>query len=190
MSTRSVARALTFVALAALVVMVLAGCQRPSEPTGPDPAAKTVAAQPSGGGPDVKAITLELLDGRKVALADHVGKDVVVIDFWATWCPPCTEYLPKFAELAERYKDKGAVFYAVSQDDDGAKSVKPFVEKNNVTCNVALDQTHALGKLFGVESIPYTVVIDMAGKVTLKHIGYETGGEEEVARAVDAALAG
>jgi len=201
MSTRSVLRSLVFVALAVLVAAVLAGCQRPSEPAAATPtakpptqppvtpAAKAPASEPAGSGPDVNAITLELLDGKKVALADHIGKEVVVIDFWATWCHFCMDYMPKFEATVGKYESKGVAFYSVATLDNEPE-VRAFIKDHETACPVAYDRDDAIAHLLGIEDLPVMCVIGKDGKLAHKHKGYKSGDERLIEKAIEYALKG
>ena len=77
-------------------------------------------------------------DNRPLTLADFKGK-VVFLNFWATWCKPCEEEMPGMERLYQKYKDKGLVVLAISEDADGAGAVAPFVKKHGLTFPVGLD---------------------------------------------------
>jgi thiol-disulfide isomerase/thioredoxin len=129
---------------------------------------------------------LDLLGGGQAKLADHKGKDVIIIDFWATWCPPCVAELPQIAEVAKARADKGVVFYAVNEEEDAA-DVKRFLdEKKLVDLKVALDKEGEVAKAYLVDPLPQTVIIGRDGMVKTVLIGIKS--KEDFAKAVDAAL--
>ena len=130
---------------------------------------------------------LDLLGGGQAKLADHKGKDVVIIDFWATWCPPCVAELPQIAEVAKARADKGLVFYAVNEEED-ATDVKRFLEEKKLTdVKVALDKEGEVAKAYLVDPLPQTVIIGRDGVVKTVLIGIKS--KEDFAKAVDAAVA-
>jgi thiol-disulfide isomerase/thioredoxin len=130
---------------------------------------------------------LDLLGGGQAKLADHKGKDVVIIDFWATWCPPCVAELPQIAEVAKARADKGVVFYAVNEEED-APDVKRFLEEKKLTgLKVALDKEGEVAKAYMVDPLPQTVIIGRDGMVKTVLIGIKS--KEEFAKSVDAAIA-
>ena len=132
---------------------------------------------------------LDLLTGGKVKLADHKGKDVVILDFWATWCPPCRKAMPVLIDVASRYADQGVVFYAVDMRED-PQTIKTFMRQNNVDMPVALDKTAEVARLYGVEGIPQTVLIDKNGKVQSVHSGFGPDTKARLEKELDAILAG
>ena len=111
------------------------------------------------------------LDGRQISLDSLAGK-VVLIDFWATWCGPCRESLPKIREIAEKFSQEPFVVISVSLDQDEAKW-KDFVAKNNMTWLQVRDGgfTGPISTLFGVRAIPHTFTIDADGILQEEHIG-------------------
>ncbi len=124
--------------------------------------------------PDVE---FAMLDGSKQKLADLKGK-VVVLDFWATWCGPCVQGLPKVSEVTKKLADQGVVFVACNLAEDKA-TVEKFLQKKQLSIAVALcDQ--ALGGKFGVNGIPHTVVIGTDGVVKKVHVGFGPGGEKQL----------
>jgi thiol-disulfide isomerase/thioredoxin len=128
-------------------------------------------------------------EGKPLKLAELTGK-VVMLDFWATWCGPCVAALPKVSETATKYKDKGVVFYAVNQQEE-ASIIKEFLAAQKMeTLPVALDLDGAVGKAYGVEGIPQTVIIDKQGKVQVVHVGAGPDIGEQLTKDLDAVLAG
>jgi peroxiredoxin len=132
--------------------------------------------------------TLKTLDGEEISLSDFKGK-VVILDFWATWCPPCVKEIPHFNELAKEYKDAGLVVFGVSVDRDGAKAVNKF-EKNKMTINYPLalfDQpTYDTYQMYLPKDrrggIPFTFVIDREGNIREHYVGYRP--KEEFVKAI------
>ena len=135
------------------------------------------------------ALDLDLLDGGKLSLAKHRGKDVVVLDFWATWCGPCRRSLPLLDAVAARYRGKGVVVYAVNQREP-ADTIKNFLAKEKINLPVALDREGAAGSAYGVEGIPQTVVIGKDGLVQSVHVGFSPDLKDLLGRELDDLLAG
>ncbi len=131
---------------------------------------------------------LDLLEGGRVDLADHLGKDVIVLDFWATWCGPCVRALPEVAKVTAEYADRGVVFYAVNQGEKPQR-IRDFLAKHGIECKVALDTDGAVGKLYGVRGIPRTVVIGRDGRIAKEHVGYAPGGGRRLAKELDELVA-
>jgi hypothetical protein len=132
---------------------------------------------------------LNLLDGGKATLAKHKGKDVVIIDFWATWCGPCRKSLPILANITEQFKDKGLVFYALNQREN-PEAIKDFLAKQTFKLTVALDTEGKVGEAYGVEGIPQTVLIDKDGTVQAVHIGYDPAMRVQLVKQIEDLLAG
>lgn len=134
------------------------------------------------------AFTLPLADGGEFVLADHVGKEIVVLDFWASWCGPCCMALPKMNALSGQYKDKAVVFCAVNIGED-ASTVQAFLKKEGLTLPVALDTAGAVSSKFSVQSIPRLMIIDTKGTVRHGHTGYSPNMQETLKNQLDALLA-
>ena len=115
--------------------------------------------------------TLPDLEEKKWTLKDLRGR-VVLVNFWATWCPPCRKEIPDLDALYKRFKDQGLVILAIS-DEDAAK-VKPFVEQQKVAYPVLLDAGGSVNKLFRVAGIPKTFVYDRNGKLVAQSIDLRT----------------
>jgi peroxiredoxin len=134
-------------------------------------------------------LTLDLLDGGKLELARHRGKDVVVLDFWATWCGPCRKALPEVAATVAEFAGKGVALYAVNQDET-PEVIRRFLQGKPFTCAVALDPGGKAGELYKVEGIPQTVIIDRAGKVQAVHVGYDPSIRQTLREQIATLLAG
>jgi cytochrome c biogenesis protein CcmG/thiol:disulfide interchange protein DsbE len=107
--------------------------------------------------------------GTSVRLSDYKGR-VVLLDFWATWCHGCNIEIPWYMEFQNKYKDKGLSVIGVSMDDDGWKSVKPFLEEKKMNYTVVVGNAD-LAKLYGVDQLPVTLLIDRDGKIANSHAG-------------------
>lgn len=114
--------------------------------------------------------TLSNLDGEPVTLASYRGQ-VVVLDFWATWCKPCITSFPDLHELVARYKSEGVVLLVVSIDKSLKKPREYLIEHGYSTENVlwgSLAEARAVKELFGVIGIPQTLIIDRGGYIQFK----------------------
>ena len=115
---------------------------------------------------------------RKVALSDLHGK-IVVLNFWATWCPPCVDEMPSLVHLQQRLKDKGVTVLAVSVDvDEGA--YRRFLKDHNIDLLTVRDPDHKSSNLYGTFKYPETYIIDRDGKMRRKFIGEVDWGQAEV----------
>ena len=115
--------------------------------------------------------TLTELNGKTWTLKELRGK-VVVVNFWATWCPPCRREMPDLETLYKQFKDQGLVILAIS-DEDGSK-VRPFVAEQKVTYPILLDPGRKVNELFQIEGIPKTFVYDRGGKLVAQSIDMRT----------------
>ena len=113
--------------------------------------------------------TLSDANGAAVRLSDFKGR-VVLLDFWATWCHGCKTEIPWYMEFQNKYKDSGLSVIGVSMDEDGWKSVKPFIEEQKMNYAVVIGN-EALAKLYAVDALPVTLLIDRNGKIAVSHAG-------------------
>jgi cytochrome c biogenesis protein CcmG/thiol:disulfide interchange protein DsbE len=120
---------------------------------------------------DYSAPKLDLTDlsGKSVSLDDYVGK-VVLVNLWATWCPPCREEMPTLQTFYEKYKEKGFELIAIDQEE-ALDVVTPFVAEFNLTFPVWLDLDYLAEREFNTSNLPSSYVIDRNGKVRLMWIG-------------------
>jgi peroxiredoxin len=105
----------------------------------------------------------------RIKLSNYRGR-VVLLDFWATWCGGCKVEIPWYIEFQKKYKDSGLSVVGVSVDDDGWKSVKPFLEAKQVNYPVVIGDWD-LAMRFGTTSLPATLLIDRNGRVADLHVG-------------------
>ena len=131
---------------------------------------------------------LPMLDGFEFDLAAQRGK-TVVLDFWATWCGPCVQSMPGVIEAMKSFSTEKAVFVAVNQAENPAQ-IKKFLTQRKWELPVALDSNQGVGSKYGVEGIPYQVVISPEGMVVWVNSGFRPGGEEALRKAVQAAIDG
>ncbi len=115
--------------------------------------------------------TLKGLDGNSYALHALRGR-VVLLNFWATWCPPCRKEMPDLERLYREFRDRGLIVLAVS--DEEAETVTPFVEKEGYTFPVLLDPGRGVHEDFNVEGIPKSFVIDKQGRLVAQAIDMRT----------------
>ena len=115
--------------------------------------------------------TLLDIDGTRTSLSDFKGK-VIILDFWATWCPPCKAEIPHFVELYDEYKKKGLEVIGVSLDSNPEKSLPSFMEEYRINYTMLIANRNVTDSYGGIISIPTTFVIDRNGNIRKKYIGY------------------
>jgi peroxiredoxin len=117
--------------------------------------------------PDFK---LPDLAGRMVSLSDFRGQ-VVVVNVWATWCPPCVDEMPSLEKLYRKFKDQGLEILAVSIDSDGIAAVAPFMKKNGLTFPALIDSQASIQTSYRTTGVPETFIINKKGILVKKVIG-------------------
>jgi len=120
--------------------------------------------------------------GHMVQLSKYRGK-VVLLDFWATWCTGCKQEMPWYVEFADKYKKNGLAVVGVAMDDEGWKTVKPFLaEKMKLNYPVVVGDVAMAKQFGGLKSLPVTLLIDHKGRIAYAHVGVveKTTFEEEI----------
>lgn len=168
-----------------LAVAALAGLMAVSvaEAQAPRPAdTNSLAGKPA---PDFE---LQTLDGKKVKLSDMRG-DVVVLDFWATWCPPCRKAMPHLYAVAtnKALAERGLKVLAVNARETNDK-VEKYLEENNFAFTVPMDREGKVMTNYLVRGIPTTVVVGRDGEIKNVFIGYGEGSDKKLDDAIEQAL--
>lgn len=153
---------LRLIAVLALI-LGLAGCYDSSRPTRIGSAAPDFVVQDSD---------------RKVALHDFKGQ-VVVLNFWATWCAPCIEETPSLVEMAQKVKDKGVTVVGVSIDVDG-NAYHSFIKQHGVDFLTVRDPDQKAPSLYGTTGWPETFIIDRQGVLRRKFVGPVNWNDPEI----------
>jgi peroxiredoxin len=169
-----------------VMVVVLAGLLLMARYQGKFPAARSrsVAAK----GHDAPDFTLTDLQGHVVKLSDLRGK-AVVLNFWATWCPPCKQEIPWFVDLQKRYGPEGLQVVGVNMDDEGdQKNVAKFAAENSINYPVLLGKENVAAAYGGIDYLPTTFYIDRGGVVMDRVFG-QPGTPAEIEQNVKRAIA-
>jgi peroxiredoxin len=120
-------------------------------------------------GSSAPGFSLDLLDGSRLRLADLRGQ-VAVINFWASWCPPCEDEMPDLQAVWEEYQDNGVAFVGIAFDDERA-AVEETVSRFEITYPQGLDTIDGISAAYGITGVPETFVLDPQGGVAYVHIG-------------------
>ncbi len=114
---------------------------------------------------------------KPIRLSDLRGK-VVLLNFWATWCAPCSLEIPWFIEFQNTHRDSGFTTLGVSLDEDGWSAVKPYIEKRKVNYPVMVGNDD-VAQLYGANALPATFLIDKSGRIAVTHFGLCSKSEYE-----------
>ena len=115
---------------------------------------------------------LEDLTGGRVRLSDYLGQ-VVLLNFWATWCRPCVAETPHLVDLYKNYRERGLMVLGVSVDQNPRSVLQPFVQRYRINYPILLNDQRAAAAYGGVTSIPTTFLIDRQGMIRKQYVGYQ-----------------
>jgi peroxiredoxin len=134
---------------------------------------------------------IDLTDAERFHLSDHLGKDVIVIDFWSTYCTPCVAVMHHLEAMHKRLKNKGLVILAVAMDPpESAGQIVPFIRSHDFTFRVAHDINSEITQLYNKKSsAPYQVLIGRDGKIRKVRDAYHPGDEVGMQADILAAVA-
>jgi peroxiredoxin len=134
----------------------------------------------SGPGPDASSginegkqardFELEAMDGGSVSLSDYEGK-VVLVNFWATWCPPCRAEMPSFEAAYQAHNEDGFVVLGVNVEESRG-AVEPFVAEMGVTFPVLLDEKGRVANEYRTLGLPISLLVDRTGVIFARHVGF------------------
>jgi peroxiredoxin len=128
-------------------------------------------------GNQARDFSLETLDGSSVSLEDYRGK-VVLVNFWATWCPPCRDEVPDIETTYRERRDEGFVVLGVNVEEPRG-AVEPFVAEFDMTYPVLLDESGQVLKMYRAIGLPMSVVVDQEGVIRARHVGFLTAAQLE-----------
>jgi peroxiredoxin len=132
---------------------------------------------------EAPSFVLPDLSGKVVRMDDLRGK-VVVLNLWATWCPPCIDEMPTLETLAKKMAGRDFVLLAISEDETSSK-VGPWIDKQGFTFPVLLDERGQVGADLGITGYPETFIIDRGGRIVHHHVGYRDWSEPGIVAALE-----
>jgi peroxiredoxin len=121
--------------------------------------------------------TLKALDGNNLRLAEQRG-DIMLINFWASWCGPCIQEMPQLDKLAQKYQPLGVQVWGVNVENDSS-AAKAYLSKVQVAFPILFDVDNSASKAYQVEAMPTTVIVDKDGAIHSVHRGYKPGYEKK-----------
>lgn len=139
----------------------------------------TASVELKGAAPD---FTLKSAKGTNLKLSEFRG-DVVMINFWASWCGPCKQEMPILNDMYLKYRDMGFTLLAVNVEEDSAKA-QNMIRELKVVFPVLFDTENKVSEMYKVEAMPSTVLVDRSGNMRYLHRGYVPGTEDEYVRQV------
>jgi peroxiredoxin len=119
--------------------------------------------------------TLKAKSGENMRLKELSG-DVVLVNFWASWCGPCRKEMPLLQKLQDKYKDMGFTVLGVNVEEQN-DAAKNFIDEVGVSFPILLDEANDVSKLYDVNAMPTTVIIDRQGNKRYVHYGFQSGDE-------------
>jgi peroxiredoxin len=131
----------------------------------------------TGGASRAPPFTLASRGGRDVSLAQYRGQ-VVMINFWASWCGPCRQEMPLLEGIYKKYRGAGFTMLGVNVEPD-SKAADEWLKQTPVSFPILYDRDSKVSKLYDVAGMPSTVIIDRSGKLRMLHRGYKPGDENE-----------
>jgi len=127
----------------------------------------------------VNDFTLTDANNNEVKLSDHLGKGIVILDFWATWCQPCMKLLPEMDKIQSEFED--VTILAINVDTPRLlNKAKAQVRSQKYSFLTLFDTNQTVMKRFQVTTIPHTFILDSTGKILFEHTGYSKGDEVEL----------
>jgi thiol-disulfide isomerase/thioredoxin len=166
-----------------LTAALLPACSKEKSPAKKSAAAPASAAAEGAAAPD---FTVKDLDGKDLQLSTLKGT-VVLVNFWATWCPPCKEEIPSMVRLNKAMAGKGFKMLAISIDEGGKDAVQKYF-KGNTDLPAYLDSDGKISQLYGTTGVPETFIVDKQGIIQKKVVGGMDWSAPEVISYLDELL--
>ena len=133
--------------------------------------------------PDIR---LQDLNWKSVKVSDLKGENLTIVDFWASWCKPCMNAIPKLSSIASDYKDQGVAMIGINTDGPRNQAkVKPLVRSLDIQYPILLDPDQELSGEFSVSVLPTLLIFNKDGKLVYRHEGFSPGDEAKIRSEVD-----
>ncbi len=180
--------------VAGVLAAITVGTSGCGNPEGAPP--RTTDAEQAGGrgrtrsGASASDFTARDIEGKTFKLSDHLGKEVILLNFCASWCEPCVAEFPHLRRMYEANKAKGFIILAVAMDGpETVANVPAFARRNQLNFPMLTDEDSRIASLYNPKkSAPLSVLIDKSGKIVAIREGYNPGDEEFLAKDVAKAL--
>ena len=130
------------------------------------------------------------MGGTMRSLEQHLGKDVILLDFWSIYCVSCVQEMPSLVDLYNKYADQGLMIYGIDLDSFSPRRVKKFIDSLTfkIPYPVIIDRKREIAGAYKVGMLPTTIIIGKDGKVKMFHIGYAAGDEKEFDHLIESLL--
>ncbi len=148
-----------------------------------EPTTQEVKTEAKKEGPMALDFTLQMTDGTEFTLLQNLDKPILV-NYWATWCPPCVREFPDLEEMYKNYKDR--MHFVAINSAETKDVIETFMTKNKFTIPIAMDSDNAVGMMYGIASIPTTFIVDTEGRIVFAQLGMMT--KKQMQNAIEAAL--
>lgn len=180
--------------LSLTLMLALGACRRAETPEegvaareSGSPAATSTARVGTEVGSVLPEYTAAWLDGSRFDLAERRGR-AVLVNLWATWCPPCRAEIPELQRLHDRYGANGFEVIGVSVDEGGVETVRQFIAERKVTYPIIIDPEGKLASILQTSVLPTSLLLDRQGKIVWKHYGAVREDDAELRKAIEAAV--
>ncbi len=124
------------------------------------------------------------LDGVERTLSEQKGK-VVLVDFWATWCPPCRVEIPYLIKIYDTYKDQGLIVWGIGLDEEG--KLRTFAEEHEINYPILVGN-QTVSQKYNVQGIPTTILFNKKGTIAFRHVGFSPDLEKEFEKEIEQLL--
>ncbi len=125
--------------------------------------------------------SLKKIDGTQFSISEVLGKKIIIIDFWATWCKPCKKLLKKLDEIGREFSDQVEVLAISTDESSSFARIESYIKSRGYRFTVLLDPDSNVSGIFNpAGTIPYTMIIDLSKKIVFTHTGYVPGFEKKI----------